>query len=142
MESTSAPIATIESTPIDELQKLVLPGSGLSKVSSRPYEDFDGSTKQIDVLHVLRAKAIIIVGKIGDDWRAEALYNDLRKTTPQNQQAFSQRARNLVIEDSTRHKFNDGAIGQEMKRLAEKARLSVPGESPHITPHRRKPLGR
>jgi hypothetical protein len=120
-----------EPTHTSELQALVLPGSGVSKVSSRPFKDVDGSTKHVDVLHVLGAKAIIIVGKVGENaWRAEPLYNDLRKPTSGNLEAFTRRARQLGVNDPTRPTLTDGFIGQQLKSLAESARLSAPGVSP------------
>ena len=92
MASPDLTSATTESPGPSVLQKLVPPGSGLSKVSTRSYEDIDGSTKQVNILHVLGAKAVIMVQRVKDGWRPETLFGELRNPAPEKLGAFTQKA--------------------------------------------------
>lgn len=117
----------------NELLKLVPRALGFGKMPLHRVKDVDGSTIYVNVLRVPGADASIIVRRVGNRWRPEALYGDFGKPTGENRDAFTRRVRQLGT-PSWRPAYSDEEIGPKLAWMAEDARRAHPlsASQPHI----------
>jgi hypothetical protein len=122
----------------NELPKHVDRALGFGKMPMHRVKDVDGSTIYVNVLRIPGADASIIVRRVNDRWRPEALYGDFGKPTGEKKADFTRRVRQLGTHASWRPTYSDEEIGTKLKWMAEDARRAHPAPDSRNSTQRRR----
>jgi hypothetical protein len=137
MARPDIPSGDIRAPRRNELPKHVPRALGFGKMPLHRVKDVDGSIIYVNVLRVPGADASIIVRRMGNHWRPEALYGDFGKPTGEKKADFDRRVRHLGV-PSWRPTYSDDEIGPKLAWMAEDARRAHPApDSRNYTQRRR-----